>query len=136
MTTVRRDITRTVALNGSHNGGSYPFGKSASTSDATTTALIVIPLLEGEACVFSGHIIGCQSDETDGATAHFEGGARRAASGNVTLIGTPAVRILESDAATNFTVTANTTDQQVEINVIGIAAESWRWEGFVTVTKV
>ena len=95
-----------------------------------------VAVAEGEAVVLTGHLIGCQDDESNAVSAHFEACARRAAAGNVTLVGTPAVRVLEDDTNTNVTVNADTTAQTLDVRVVGIAAENWRWEASYSYTKV
>lgn len=107
-----------------------------STTDATTTQIAALSVAEGEAIIISAMVSGRQSDLSDQIVAHIECGARRAAAGNVTLTGTPTVRILESDANTNVTVTADTTNQTVDINVVGVAAQTWSWEIFGSYFKV
>lgn len=106
------------------------------TTDATTTEIINLEVAEGESIGFQGLLVGRQSDLSDQIVASIWGGARRAAAGNVTLTGTPTVTILESAAGTNATVTADTTNQTVDINVIGIVSETWTWEFFGTYFKV
>ena len=132
----QRDREVHLAENGSLNGGYVRFGRSVQTTDATATVLLSIPLAEGEAVSGRAIITGSQDDETDALGAVVEFAARRASAGNVTLVGTAARNILESTANTDITVAANTTDQVFEIRVTGIAAENWRWEGFVDFVKV
>ncbi len=119
----------------SRTGEIQVFGRRT-TVDATLTKIVSLAVATGEAIGFSGILIGAQSDYSDQIVAHIWGGARRAAAGNVTLTGTPTVTILESAAATNVTVTADTTNQNVDINVLGIASETWNWEFFGTFFKV
>lgn len=116
--------------------GSIQIFNRVVTTDTTTTEIINIPVAVGEAVAFQGLLVGVQSDYSDQIVAHIWGGARRASAGNVTLTGTPSVTILESAAGTNATVTADTTNQTVDINVIGIASETWTWEFFGTYFKV
>lgn len=103
-------------------------GTRITTTDATTTQIAALAVAEGEAIVVQAMMSGVQSDYSDQIVVHIECGARRAAAGNVTLTGTPTVRILESSASTNATVTADTTNQTIDFNVVGIAAETWTWE--------
>lgn len=134
MVAQREKVTR-IAPDGSLNGGTVSDSAKVRTTDATVTDLVSIPLAQGEAVVLTGHLIGCQEDESNAVSAHFEACARRAAAGNVTLVGTPAVRILEDDTLTNVTVAADTTAQALEVRVTGIAAENWRWEASYSYTK-
>ncbi len=116
--------------------GLVPFFKRASTTDNTTTKLASLNVAEGESICIFAKIVGVQSDYSDQIVVVVEAGARRAAAGNVTLTGTPTVRILESSASTNATVTADTTNQNVDINIIGITSENWTWEIFGDYFKV
>jgi hypothetical protein len=111
------------------------FGRVA-TTDATTTKVLSLNVAELESIGFDLLLVGVQSDYSDQITAKITGGARRATAGNVTLTGTTTVTILESAAGTNATVTADTTNQNVDINVVGIAAENWTWEVLGTYFKV
>jgi hypothetical protein len=131
-----RDEEVVIAAGGSLNGGTVKKAARVTTADATATDIIAIPLAEGEAIVLTGFLVGCQSDQSNAITAHFEACARRAAAGNVTLVGTPACRILEDDTNTNVTVNADTTAQTLDVRVVGIAAETWRWEAKYEYTKV
>lgn len=107
------------------------------TTDDTATQLGLLPVVaELEGIVVDIIVTGVQSDGTDQITARICGGARRAAAGNVTLTGTTTVTILESTAATLVAVAADTTNQTIDINVTGIAAETWKWEAFGTYFKV
>lgn len=102
------------------------------TTDATTTKVLSIPVAELESIGFEGMLVGTQSDYSDQIVVKISGGARRATAGNVTLTGTTTVTILESDASTNATVTADTTNQNVDINAVGVAAQTWNWQFFGT----
>ena len=111
------------------------FGR-ASTTDATTTKVLSLNVAELESIGFDGVLVGVQSDYSDQIVVKITGGARRATAGNVTLTGTVTVTIAESAAGTNATVTADTTNQNVDINAVGIAAENWSWEFIGTYFKV
>jgi len=111
------------------------FGKVA-TTDTTTTKVLSLNVAELEGIAFDLLLMGVQDDYTDQITARISGGARRAAAGNVTLTGTTTVTILESAAGTNATVTADTTNQNVDVNVVGITSENWKWEVFGIYFKV
>lgn len=126
MPTLRQDY-QTFKPSGAKTGWFELFG-TVSTTDATTTQIAAVPVAELQGVHFVATLHGVQSDYSDQIVVNIEGGARRAAAGNVTLTGTTAVRILESSASTNATVTADTTNQTVDFNVVGIAAENWRWE--------
>lgn len=112
--------------------GLVQFSATVSTTDATTTKIASIPLAEGECIKINASVSGFQDDLSDASSADIEVVAVRATAGNVTIKGTSGNRIVESDASTNFTVTADTTNQNVDINVIGIASQNWKWRVFGT----
>lgn len=127
---------RVYKPNGSKTG-LVPVEGRVQTADATATVVLSFPVAEGEAIKINAQVLGAQSDYSDAVGSDVEIVARRAASGNVTVVGTPGNRILESDADTNVTIVANTTDQTVEIKVTGGAAdETWNWEAFATYFKL
>ena len=128
MTTVFRDVVQFKPSGATT--GTYAFGSPSklSTSDATTTQVAALPVAEGECVAYYGVIVGKKTDLSAGFMARFEGCARRASAGNVTAVGTPLLTIYETGASTNATITADTTNQTVDFNVVGIAAENWEWE--------
>lgn len=134
MTTVLRD-TRTFKPNGATHGREEVWG-DGQTTDNTATTIKSISVDEGEVAVIEGTLIGVQSDYTDAISATIRATARRAASGNVTEVGTSTVTIYESAAGTNATLNFNTTSQAVEVKGTGVTSETWNWEFFGTVTKV
>lgn len=140
---VNRDIQTNLGrvynkVQGSQNGGSYTVNATVTTADGTATVILAVPCAEGEAVQIRGSVLGCLADESAALSSFICGGARRAAAGNVTAIGTPSVTSQEDHGSGTPAVTfnANTTSQELEIKVTGIAAEAWRWEGNFTVTKV
>lgn len=135
MPTVLRDGL-TYKPDGARTGLIPFFGTPTTTTDNTTTQIAALGVAEGEAIMFEALVTGVQSDYSDQITAVISGGARRAAAGNVTLTGTTTVTILESSASTNFTVTADTSNQTVDFNAVGITAETWKWEIYGTYFKV
>ena len=128
MTTVLRDAQ--AFRPGNFLTGLTSFSSTApvNTTDGTTTQVAELKVNEGEVVGYFGIIVGSKDDESAGFVARFEGCARRAAAGNVTAVGTPLLTIYETSAGTNATITADTTNQTVDFNVVGIAAENWRWE--------
>src|SRR3954469_15234940 len=97
------------------------------TTDATVTDLVSIPLSQGDLLVLEARIGGFQSDFSDGIGCWVYVAARRATGGNVTLIGIPIIDILESDSNTNVSVLADTSGQNLKIQVTGVAAQTWNW---------
>jgi len=134
MTTVLADVS-VFKPERARTGQFQCFGR-VQTTDNTTTKILSLNVAELEAIGFHLILVGVQSDYTDQIIAAISGGARRAAAGNVTLTGTTTVTILESAAGTNATVTADTTNQNVDVNVVGISAENWTWEVYGTFFKV
>lgn len=131
------DISPRVLRPAGSKTGLVPKQGKVQTTDATATVILAFPVAEGEAIKINAKVLGAQSDLSDAVAADVEIVARRAAAGNVTVVGTPGNRILESDADTNVTIVANTTDQQVEIKVTGGASdETWNWEAFATYFKL
>ncbi len=113
-----------------HNGytGSTSRRESGAltTADATVTPIASIAVPSGFAATVRAHILGVQSDDGDAITATAVGCAVNAA-GTTALKGTPLYQIVESDAATNITITADDTTDTLRVNVIGVAAETWAW---------
>jgi hypothetical protein len=96
-----------------------------STTDATVTKIVGIPIAVDKACGIWALTLAWQNDWNDVTASFSIGAARRLTSGNVTLEGTASHTIVEGDTATNVTLVANTTSQEAEISFTGIAAESW-----------
>lgn len=118
-----------VAPNGSYGTGWVPEVKRVATADATTTVLWASPVVaEGKAIMVQGKLLGRKSDATAVTSAIFDGSARRQASGNLTVSASATVTIKESNASTNVTFAANTSNQTFDLSVVGIAAENWIWE--------
>lgn len=124
-----KGIATLQAASGSYNGGLKRENKTVATADATTTVIWASPVVAvGEAITVRGMLVGKRTDGTAGTQAIFDAAARRQSAGNVTLVGAATVTIKESNASTNVTLTANTTNQTLDLSVVGIAAESWVWE--------
>ncbi len=129
---VNKGIERFQASGGSLKTGTDKYSAAPiATTDNTATIIVAIPVAELEAIGAVVQITGKQDDGTDANFTVCEFSASRATSGNVTIRGSSAIRVIESNASTNVTVTANTTDQTVEVKVVGISAENWTWEAHV-----
>lgn len=117
-------------------------GLAKKTTDATTTALAVNTAAAGSdnQLIFHNntlarHIRGsvvAMSESAGNATKawEFTALARRIQSGNVALIGTPVINVIAGDSGTSawsITVTADTTNQAIAVNVTGAAATTIRW---------
>lgn len=117
------------AGSGSYNGGYKRECKTVATANATTTVIWASPVVAvAEAIAVRGILIGRKSDGTAATQAVFDAAARRQSAGNVTLVGSATVTIKESNVSTDVTLTANTTNQTLDLSVVGIAAENWVWE--------
>lgn len=136
MASVIKDVVRHQAAGGSLSTGTSKYeADPITTADATATVIVSIPVAELEAIGAVVSILGRKSDYSDATFCTTEFCASRASAGNVTVRGTSAIRVIESNASTNVTVTANTSAQTVEVKVVGIIAESWKWEAHVEVTR-
>lgn len=98
------------------------------TTNATVTEIAAISLAEGEAITVFGLVTGSKSDLSAAIGGNFTATFRRAAAGNVTIVGSATYNSQEDSSGTPaFTVVADTTAQTVSIRVAGIAAETWNW---------
>lgn len=117
------------------------------TSDATATILrpvndslstTSIPLADNELVGIFAEIIATQT----GATANYAYyvvealGRRQAGAATAAIVGTTAVRAQESNTAWNVTVTADTTNGGININVVGAAATSITWYARVRIARM
>jgi len=84
---------------------------------------------------FHAYIAGTTSGGT--SAAYKIEGAIENVGGVTALVGTPTVTVLgEDDAAWDVTVTADNTNDQLDIDVTGAAATNINWTGTLTVTAV
>lgn len=97
------------------------------TTDTTVTAIIQIPVASGDSIHGIALVGGKQNDQTDAAHALFVFSATNAAD-TTAVKGTSTITIVESDAATNFTIAADDTNDDIELRVTG-PAETWLWAG-------
>lgn len=96
------------------------------TTDATVTALVSIPLVEGEMITITSVINGFQSDFTDALGAQVFMTAYRPSGGNVTQIGEEVIN-LNTTSTANVTADVNVSTQSMVISVNGVASETWNW---------
>lgn len=97
------------------------------TTDTTVTKCIEIPVASGDSIHGIALIGGKQNDQSDASHALFVFSATNAA-GTTAVKGTSTITIVESDAATNFTIAADDTNDDIELRVTG-PAETWLWAG-------
>lgn len=96
------------------------------TADATPTTIASIPIAELQCKTLFGVIVGAQDDATEGCGGQLNITVRRAAAGNVTLVGS-LNQNLNADAG-SFTATADVGTQSILVTVTGVAAEDWNWQ--------
>lgn len=96
------------------------------TTDATSTPLVTISLVEGEMITINATINGFQSDFTDACGATVTLTAYRPTGGNVTQIGEENININSTSTAI-VSADVNVGTQSMVISVTGVAAENWNW---------
>jgi hypothetical protein len=112
------------------------------TTNATATELFLngstLRLTVPSGKVMSG-IINCTGVKSDGsAVAHYvrEFSIKNVA-GTTTLVGSNTIGTdTEDNASTDISVTANDTNDAINISVTGIASETWRWVASVDAVEV
>jgi hypothetical protein len=102
--------------------------------DGSSTRL-TIP--SGKVFMFEAKIVGVKSDGSAAATYYRKGcienvGGTTALVGTIETIGTD----YEDNASTNVVITADNTNDALDISVTGIAAETWRWVAVVEGVEV
>ena len=104
------------------------------TSNDTETTIASISVPELQAKTIFAVIVGSQDDKTEGCGGFLNITARRAAAGNVTIVG--AVNKDQQADAGSFTADVDTGTQTIRIRVTGVAAETWNWQVRFIVTGV
>ena len=118
---------------------------AATTTDATPATLFLdesggsdrMDVASGKCYFFEAHVCGVQSDGTDAAYYTRKGiiannAGTTALIGAVQTIGTD----IESNASCDAAITADDTNDALQINVTGITAETWRWSANVFVKDI
>jgi len=105
------------------------------TSGNTISTAASFPLDELQAMTLTAQVQGYKSDFTAGAWVTCKYGARRAAAGNITAIGSVVTDTLQEDSGGTpaITLDVDTTSQTMRLRVTGITAETWYWKAFITV---
>lgn len=130
--------------NGNFSGANFGEAQKAvfvarrRTTDATPTVLMLdgsstrLTINDGEILGFVVNLVGSKSDGT--AIAHYlrRGVIKRIGTttslvGSIQTIGTD----IEDNAATDVAITADDTNEALQIAVTGIAGETWRWVAVV-----
>lgn len=115
----------------------YTLQAHITTTDATTTTVMAIPVAEKTVLHLNLMGIGTRDDLTDSLFIFEQNGWRRATSGNVAAFGT-ANRYESHDSSGSPTVTVNadTANQTIDIDVTGIAAQDWTWYMTVEIAEI
>lgn len=115
----------------------YTLQGHITTTDATTTTAMAIPVTEKTVLHLNLQGVGTRDDQTDSLFIFEQSGWRRATGGNVAAFGT-ANRYESHDSAgmPTVTVSADTSNQTIDINVTGIAAQDWTWYMTVEITEI
>lgn len=134
---VIREIIKFLPSGGSRGSGTDVMNKTLTTTDATATIIHAVPVAELQAVAITVRLCGMKSDATASYGSQGLSEARRAAAGNVTIVGTSVTTAREDSVGTPaISFVANATTQTVDIKCTGIAAETWYWEAHIEVTTV
>lgn len=129
--------TLTVGSGASYGGGAVEDVATVQTTDETVTDLASVALAEGDVVSVEITIIARKSDGSQRALYRLIGIFYRNASGNVTLQGDiVSINTVESDAAWDCALVADTANQTVDVRVVGVAATTINWKADVKVLKV
>jgi hypothetical protein len=114
------------------------FVASRKTTNNTPTTLMLdgsstrLTITAGKVFAFTARITGIKSDGTAVAEYVRKGVIKRISNttslvGSIEAIGTD----IEDNASTDVAITADDTNEALQINVTGIASETWRWVAVV-----
>lgn len=104
-----------------------PFVKnSVTTTDATATTIMTIPIPNNSVCGLDLHVIGIKNDSSEGANYVIKGTYRNNA-GTVSIVGTLSSSHLEEDD-TNWDVALSVSSTNVLVKVTGVAATTINWK--------
>lgn len=119
----------------------YPDGNEApiastiftvSTTNATPTEIAVIDGAETDRFKLRVEVLAFQDDESDIVSGNIEGVFYRNNAGNITQVGTTQDNLYTNSAGSpTVAFTANASNQQVDIDVTGVAAENWDWTVYI-----
>jgi hypothetical protein len=106
------------------------------TPGNTATTIASVAVAEDEAVTVTGVVTGAIADYSASIGGTLMIAARRAAGGNVTLVGAATVDVQEDSAnAPVFTADVDAGTQTVRLRVTGVAAETWNWRAAYTVLR-
>lgn len=108
------------------------------TTDATQTTVASIAVPEDVAVTVQAIVTGAIDDYSATVSRNFSGAFRRASGGDVTLVGalTGGATQEDSSGTPAITMQADTTAQAVDVDVTGIAAETWNWRCYLIIVSV
>lgn len=101
------------------------------TTDATNTVPTgaYVSVAEGQVVFVKAIVIARRSDLSAALGVEMWVIARRATGGNVTLVGSVQGTVQEDSAsAPTFSLVADTSNQRVNAQVTGVAAQTWNWQ--------
>lgn len=130
-----RQATTLRGVTGFSGSQSITAQAAVQTGDASSTPIAGVVVNENESITLQGTIVGAQSDHSNAVGGSFTITARRAAAGNVTLIGVVVTNVQSSTAAT-FTCDVDVPSQSVRILVQGVAATTYNWVATYSYGKV
>lgn len=114
------------------------------TTDATPTTMFLrfdnstrLTVNAGEVISFVANIVGSKSDGT-AIAAYIRRGVIKRISNTTSLVGTIQTigTDIEDNASTDVAITADDTNDALQINVTGIAGETWRWVAVIDVADL
>lgn len=105
------------------------------TTDGSATQAAAVSVSEGQCITVFGRFAFIKDDYTEGGGGTFWATFRRPSGGNVTLIGSQVVNVNEdSSGSPTITITADTGNQTIDINCVGVAATNYDWTIFYNST--
>jgi hypothetical protein len=105
----------------------------AATTDATPTVIAAVHVAEGEARTFQAFVTAQEAGDPGSGTEHLlarvDFSLRRPIGGNVEVLGTPTVTIIdETTGSMDVTLAADTSNQLGELTGTGVASTDLVWE--------
>jgi len=130
------DAQRGVFILRSDTTNNTPEALTADNAAASTDNQIILP--NNSAFAFHGTIVARQkaSDGSSAAAWKIEGIARREASANTTVLISSAITVLDNAPNWGLTVSADTTNGGVKIEVTGATSTNIRWVGNINTSEV
>lgn len=128
MPTVYRDMAH-KAKSGSIGRGLERGNLTLTTTDATATNVLSVPVAELQHVAIRVLASSAKSDYTDGLSGQIICGAHRPTAGNVETDGSANVVTVEDSAGSPLlSFAVNTSAQTAEVKLTGVAAETWKHE--------